>query len=262
MPGAKLRGAGEIDALGHGDVTIILDVSGKDVLIMLRDCIHTPKILHNLVSLVRVTDAGFKVHLEGSGLQFIQPNGTVAGFADKHDCLYYMQLKETPISLTSEDTSFATKSGVKTLAQWHHVLSHTPVDVIKLMASKNMVEGLDIDLSDQMIPHCAMCWEAKQITDSFPQESKTVYTAPGQLIVSDVWGPLLVTSISKEKYTVTFTDVYSRFTTVHFLLEKGQVAEVWENFVEFVENQTKNKVKKFFADNGREFISERVRAFC
>ena len=80
MPGAKLKGAGEIDALGRGNMTIDLDISGKRIPITLKDCIHAPKILHNLISLVRVTDTNFQVILKGSKLKLVDPNGKDARY--------------------------------------------------------------------------------------------------------------------------------------------------------------------------------------
>ncbi len=110
-PGAVIKGAGEIAALGRGDVNIVLDVHGKSMPITLRDCVHAPQITHNLVSLTRVTDTGFKVLLEGNGLKFIDPSGTVAGFAEKSGRLYHMRMKEAPVPV---DAAFPSQSGTKT----------------------------------------------------------------------------------------------------------------------------------------------------
>ncbi len=95
-----------------------------------------------------------------------------------------------------------------------------------------------------------------------PQESLTVYTAPGHLVVSDVWGPSPEESIFGERFLLTFTDVYSRYSFVYFLKTKGQVADVFEEFAEFMENVANARLKRFRADNGGEFTSNRMRAFC
>ncbi len=170
-----------------------------------------------------------------------------------------MRMKEAPVPV---DAAFPSQSGTKTYAQWHRVLGHTPVDVIKQMASKNLVKGLVIDLSDQSVPHCAVCYADKQTAESFPHESLTVYTAPGHLVVSDVWGPSPEESIFGEHFLLTFTDVYSRYSFVYFLKTKGQVADVFEEFAEFMENVANARLKRFRADNEGEFTSNRMRAFC
>ena len=240
--------------MGRGDVTINLDISGKAVPVKLRDCVHAPDMAHNLISLSRVTDQGFKVVMEGAGMQLLDGNGRVGGYADRVGRLYQMRLKGAPVPVV--ETALAASTRARTLTQWHHVLGHTPVEVIRQMQGKGLVQDLAIDATDAEMPHCAVCWEAKQTVESFPKESQTEYTAPGQLIVSDVWGPSEVASIHGEKFLVTFTDVYSRYSFIKFLKAKSGVAVAWEELVAFIQNQANISVKKLRADNGGEYISD------
>ena len=64
---------------------------------------------------------------------------------------------------------------------------------------------------------------------------------------------------------VTFTDDYSRYTTVYFINRKDEVLpSKFQEFVTFVENQSGNRghVKVLRNDNGGEYISNNFIKYC
>ena len=64
---------------------------------------------------------------------------------------------------------------------------------------------------------------------------------------------------------VTFTDDYSRYTTVYFIKRKDEVLpSKFQEFVTFVENQRINRghVKVLRSDNGDEYISNNFIKYC
>ena len=55
--------------------------------------------------------------------------------------------------------------------------------------------NLDLNLKPEF---CEACIKAKATHKPFPKESKTEYTAYGDKVVADVWGPATVKSIARK----------------------------------------------------------------
>ena len=85
----------------------------------------------------------------------------------------------------------------------------------------------------------------------FPSE--TVYTAPLQLVHSDLWGPTTDPSYNGYKYYISFVDAFSRFTWIYFLKQKSDALEVFKLFKSQVELQFNHKLKVLQTDWVGEF---------
>ena len=55
-----------------------------------------------------------------------------------------------------------------------------------------------------------------------PKQSVNRASKPLELIHTDLCGPMNVDSIGGSKYMLTFTDDYSRYTTVYFITSKSE----------------------------------------
>ncbi|GJU91494.1 retrovirus-related pol polyprotein from transposon TNT 1-94 [Tanacetum coccineum] len=82
------------------------------------------------------------------------------------------------------------------------------------------------------------------------------------LLHMDLFRPVSPMYINHEKYTLVIVDEYSRYTWVHFLRKKSQVAEMIMSFIRMVENQNDVKVKQIRTDNGTEFRNFELESFC
>jgi hypothetical protein len=82
-----------------------------------------------------------------------------------------------------------------------------------------------------------------------------------QLVHSDVFGPVLVPSLGKSVYYVSFIDDFLRNTWIYFLKKKFEVFEKFKEFKALVENQTKKRIKVLRTDNGREFCGNEFEEF-
>lgn len=263
-PGAFIRGCGTVPALGRGDVPIILNVDGKSHRATLRDAVHAPEMIYNLVSINRITQQGIRTITDSKSMQFLASDNKVCGIADADSGLYRMRLNPCGGRINSATALGANPSRLRTFADWHQIMGHAPIPLLRSMHAKKVVTGfkVDPDASQDGAPGCSNCIAAKQITHPFPDKSDTEYTAPGQMIVSDVCGPMSVTSVGKARYFVTFTDLYSRFTFVKFLKEKSQVPKVWEDLVRLIENIAEIRIKCLRSDNGGEYTGQRIKDFC
>ena len=95
---------------------------------------------------------------------------------------------------------------------------------------------------------------------SFPSGAKR---AKGilELVHNDVFGPVLVPSLGKSVYYVSFIDEFSRNTWIYFLRNKSEVFDIFKEFKALVENQTENKIKVLRTDNVGEFCKKEFEEF-
>jgi hypothetical protein len=65
-----------------------------------------------------------------------------------------------------------------------------------------------------------------------------------------VFGPVLVPSLGKYVYYVTFIDYFLRNNWIYFFRNKSKVFSKFKGFKAFVENQTEKRIKVLRRDNG------------
>ena len=80
---------------------------------------------------------------------------------------------------------------------------------------------------------------------------------------TDLCGPMHIESLGGSRYLLTFTDDYSRYTTVFLLKRKSKVLCKFKEFVSKMENKSQHKLKKLNVmvlrgDNGGEYTSNEV----
>lgn len=78
----------------------------------------------------------------------------------------------------------------------------------------------------------------------------------GELIHSDVCGPMQETSLSGARYYVLFKDDCSGWRVVHFLKNKSEVATNFKLYAARLETETGKTVKTLRSDNGGEYRGE------
>ena len=90
--------------------------------------------------------------------------------------------------------------------QWHQRFGHISPTTLEQIAKEGIVDGLMIDQSTMSSKSCEACIQAKQAHKPFPKEAKNRSDTPGERIMSDVWGPARVESISRWKWYISFVD--------------------------------------------------------
>jgi hypothetical protein len=63
-------------------------------------------------------------------------------------------------------------------------------------------------------------------------------------------------------YYVSFIDDFSRNMWIYFLRKKSKVFDKFKEYKDFVENQTKNKIKVLRTNNGGELCGNEIEEFC
>lgn len=83
-------------------------------------------------------------------------------------------------------------------------------------------------------------------------------------MVSDIVGPIPVTSKGGYKYFVTFLDEYSRYARVFPLAHKNEAFDKFKQYYLELVNEFGSdfKLSHFRSDNGTEFINGQFNTFC
>ncbi|CAI7844066.1 unnamed protein product [Closterium sp. NIES-53] len=153
---------------------------------------------------------------------------------------------------------------------WHHRLGHPSLPRLRGMASRVLVSGLPRSLPPLPLgpaPTCVPCVEGRQ--RAAPHSSEFPPTeAPLQTLHMDVWGPARVRGQGHECYFLLVVDDYSRYTKVFPLRSKGDVAEVFIDWIRAARLQLRESFGSDFpllrlhSERGGEFSSACLGAFC
>nr|KYP47921.1 Retrovirus-related Pol polyprotein from transposon TNT 1-94 [Cajanus cajan] len=101
---------------------------------------------------------------------------------------------------------------------------------------------------------CKACCYGKIHRLSF-SSSTTTFTAPLQMIYSDLWGPSPIPSSNGSMYYMNFIDAYSKYTWIYLLQHKSQALTCFIHFKNMIENQLDHKIKCIQTDGGKEYIA-------
>jgi len=135
-----------------------------------------------------------------------------------------------------------------TINLWHQRFGHCHLKSLKkILSSCNISVKPDLHF-------CVACARAKCHQFPYPT-SLNVYTAPLQLVYTDIWGPASVLASNGARYYVSFLDAFTKFTWIYVLHTKSQVSHAFKKFKVLVENQTGHKICNLQTDNAREVLA-------
>jgi len=173
--------------------------------------------------------------------------------ADRVDDLYFIRHRRTPECKSADPNNNARSSRGRTLKEWHTTLGHLNLKDLREAARDGTIQGLDIvDINEDF--DCETCLQNKMTRPPFPKESRRV-TEIGDIIHSDVCGPMRTQSNGKARYFVTFIDDSSRWCEVSFICSKNEVLKKFEVFSAAMERQHGIKIKCLQSDNGKEYVN-------
>jgi hypothetical protein len=258
-PGHKIHGFGSASAKGRGSVQVKCTVGKKCFNITLKDALYAPDAPFNLISIGRLEEAGSEAIFKNHKAYFVSASGVTFAEGNAIGRLYQMMV--TPIE---QHTAYVASTKAHSWTAWHRILGHMNMASIKALKEKDMVTGMEVDLTSDPSLQCAACIQAKQHVESFPKESTRNIQEIGDLTHTDLWGPARTISIGGYKYFITFTDGKSRRTMVYFLKEKTQeaVLDTLKAYKAYVKAQTGKDLKKIRADNGKEYANQAMQKYC
>lgn len=132
---------------------------------------------------------------------------------------------------------------------WYHRLGHASVESIRELAQKQFVSGLDLSRPHVASNSCDDCMKGKQRKKSMKYKHIRA-AAVGDVIHSDLCGPMSVESFGGSRYYVSFIDEYSGFVTIVPIAKKSDVAESFKKYYAWIERKCNCTVKQLHCDGG------------
>ncbi|CDF32625.1 unnamed protein product [Chondrus crispus] len=97
------------------------------------------------------------------------------------------------------------------------------------------------------------CVEGKQSRLSLYARKDTA-TKSGEVIFTDVCGPLPTPSLGGKSFFITFSDSFSSFKDVFLIATKGEALECFKSFQAKFERKYDCQIKFIYSDNGGEYL--------
>ena len=253
-----------VTAVGEGKVRLATSTEEGGQCLALEKVALVPDLTKNLLSVPSMTQKGVEVRFNDKSCVVVKegkhyPIGHCVG--GKLYCV------GVPASIP--DTACFTSGDSTSKDVWHHRFGHLNMkDVDKLIKSQMMVVGMNVT-GEQSNVHdkCEGCVLEKMTRTSFPKKSMNRATKLLEIVHTDLCGPMQVPSHGGSRYVLTFTDDYSRYTTVYFLRNKSDTLFKFKEYVGLMQNHTGHKVqnlniKTLRSDNGGEYTSNNFDKFC
>lgn len=251
--GKTIKSAGA----GSGKISCV-NGDGMRVKVTLSNVFHVPSLASNLLSVSKIADLGLTVLFEKYGCKVLNGSEVVLE-GQRKGGLYH--LKQFP------DTALLTEAKHSEMCEhlWHRRLGHRDSKAIKKIVREKLGSGMKVNQCD-VTSLCGPCCEGKMSRDSFPKASKSRASEVGELVHSDLGGPMEVQTPRGNRYYIVLVDDYSRYSVLYLLQHKSEAEEKIREYCNMMKNQfgrfpkcirsdgggeyCGNVLKKFFADNG------------
>lgn len=239
-----------VEVSGIGKILIQRYVNGQWEDSELCDVLYVPSLRRNLFSEGAIIRKNFTIIKKDTNA-LIYKNSEVVMIAK----ITENNLYELNIKTVIPNTCNLVQNTQSDLKMWHERLGHINLKQIKNMCSNSVVEGLKIKDNEQSDFICEACAYGKQCRLPF-HKSVRGKLQPGDLVYSDVCGPMSHESIQGMKYFVLFKDAATSYRHVYFIKNKNEVMEVFKKYNAIIKNQYMHNVRVLHTDNGKEYVNK------
>lgn len=180
--------------------------------------------------------------------------------AHVHPCnsLYLLNATYTTGNTAASAMLVRSSSPALSLHTWHQRLGHA--SFLTVLKASEHADGISINPASLLTAtdgadsiHCALCLMGKHKRSPFSTVVRHA-SAPAELVHSNIWGPVNITSSSGDSYFVVFTDNYTRYSLVYLMRTKSDVFKLFKKFVPWMETQSRGHIKCLHSDNGEEYV--------
>ena len=224
-------GSPSLTAEGMGDVLL----PGGEIKV--KGALHCPEFPSNILSVADLVDDGCSVKFDQASCS-VKRNGELILCVPRQGRLYVSPAINTSIL--------------------HQRLGHLSQQNLRLIEKNDLYRGT---LAPKHEIDCHTCAEANGKRKSFKLRASTRAESPLEMIHTDLWGPINVSSHGF-RYFASFVDDATRYSTVTFLNNKSELAEAFANFKAIAENLHSTTIKSVVCDNGGEYSSNNLKQFC
>lgn len=210
----------------------------------LQNVLYVPQLASNLISVCCATrNPNIQLNFVDGQCQIMYQKNTIAT-AVLIDSLLVLETVNAHAHL-SKSTDCIT---------WHKRLGH----LNKEYMTKDSIKTQIGPISEFT---CDVCFQNKS-TRNISRQPPIRARRPLERIHSDLAGPMTPVSLGNNKYTVTFTDDYSRYSWVYPCAEKSNCFGIFKAFKQAVENEFNQKIAFLHCDNGGEYSSLEFKSFA
>ena len=217
----------------------------------IENVLYVPKLKKNLFSVGVCTSNGFEVLFKDNEVKIVRDSEIVASGLKQENDLYRMFFKVI-VPESVEEANVATLN----LRVWHERLGHVDQRAIRDLVKKGLVNG--VSLSDKSNFFCESCQLGKAHRLPFKKDSIKIKTKIGEVMHTDVCGPMSTESPGGSRYFLTFKDDASNYRHVYFMRHKSEVFEKFKVFEKLIRNKFGQSIKILRSDNGREFCNQKM----
>jgi len=138
---------------------------------------------------------------------------------------------------------------------WHNRLAHLNFRSLKFMSKHGL-----ISYNHNHSAKCEICIQAKMTKKPFPKTNRNSKLL--ELVHSDVCELNGVLTRGGNRYFITFTDDFSRYTYVYIMKSKDEAFSLFKCYKSTVENQKEKKIKILRSDRGGEYFPTEFTLYC
>ena len=224
--------------------------------VLLKKVLYVPEMGSSGLVSVRCILAAGGVVTFAENTVCIRHEGKVHGIARLQHNAYILQTTDLKNNVVAQRVRVEEKHG--TLLDWHRCLGHISFDKVKQLADHHSQMIIDRSRTN---PTCVSCIAAKQTRTPNSSPATRIFTAPLELIHTDLAGLMKTTSLGGARYYVLCIDDYSRSTVIDVLHQKSETFAKFCEYKALVENYHNRKIKALRSDNGGEYTSNQFTKF-
>lgn len=240
---------GECNVTGTGNVRVEKLTNGVWERAVIENVLLVPRLAKNLFSVGACAAKGFRVIFEENNVE-ISRNGVVeATGVRQSNSLYRMFIREPRSCREANVTALD-------LSLWHERLGHIHKRAISGLVKRDLVKGVKVKNAEEFF--CEVCQLGKLHKLPFNQVKDKVDRLPGELIHSDVCGPMSTQSLGGARFFVLFTDDATSYRHIYFMRHKSEVFDRFKELDQLLENKFGRRLKKLRTDNGTEYRNSKM----
>lgn len=239
--------------IGEGVISCV-DGNGEVREIVMKEVLYIPSLDSNLLSVRKITQRGLKVQFVKAKCEIVRDDGEVIAVAKASDNLFQLVVPES--ARISEEM----RHNENCPHTWHRRFGHRDPRVLDRIQAEGLVTGLAMhDCGIKQV--CEDCLKGKLPRNSFPKISESRAKRVGDLVHTDVCGPVKDVTPGGYAYFMTLIDDFSRYTVVCLLRNKSDAAGCIKQYVAHVKNRFGRAPCVIRSDGGGEYVNNELKLF-
>ena len=242
---------------GKGDINVKITNGPQTHIGIMKNVLHVPGIGINLFSIVKAADQGVISVFKKEGVYLYRENNLEL-FGVRTETDVY-QLNKVAVPSTNPSSKKGTCDNffsAISLDVWHQRFGHAHHSVIKRMKTEGTVIGLTIS-NDPLNPEpCKGCALGKSYRKPFPNCGRRRASMIGEIVHSDLCGPMSIQSLTGSLYYILFHDDASGFRVIYFIKKKSETFACFKKYSARLFNETGKVILTLRSDNGGEYVNE------